>query len=212
VEGNADGEFLGDLLRPWLEYPRRYSRIFREEGRPANFIVGAIDTLVRKTNQLVGPFLGSHEAGDVRQADKVDPALQAQVIRINGEGYERTISPQLLETHASRLGEYVDRLASQGCICVLYEMPIDSSLVGLPVPAANRRAIQARFPKDKYHWLAFNPDHNYETVDGIHLSRAEADRVTESLVRQVNEITEENARTASGSRINERSRETTAKF
>jgi hypothetical protein len=212
VEGNADGEFLGDLFRPWLDFPRRYSRIFREEGRPTNFIVGVIDAIVHKTNTLAGRLFGSSDGGNTPPAGQVDPALQEQVMRIHGEGYERTISPQLLEEHASRLGEYIDRLASQGCICVLYEMPIDSSLVGLPVPTANRLAIQARFPRDKYHWLTFNQDRNYETLDGIHLSRAEADRVTESLVRQVNAITEENTRTASGSRANEPSKGTVTKF
>ena len=51
-----------------------------------------------------------------------------------------------------------------------------------------RNAVEARFPKDKYHWLEFPRDHNYDTYDGLHVSQAEADRLAQALVRQVNQI------------------------
>lgn len=199
VEGEPDGKFVGDLFKPWLEVPRQFSRIFREEGRPTNFVVAIVDAVVRRVDKGINRLLGIKQGAAAAQPGQVDPAVQAQLMRGNKEGFERAVAEDVLEKQANRLGAYVDRLASQGCMCVFYEMPIDSTLTGLPVPKANRRALQARFPRDKYHWITFSQDHSYETVDGIHLSQQEADRVTEALVRQVDRITEEKSRTASDS-------------
>ena len=48
--------------------------------------------------------------------------------------------------------------------------------------------MNERFPHEKYHWLSFEHDHNYKTRDGVHLVRTEADRLTEAIVNQVNQI------------------------
>jgi len=98
------------------------------------------------------------------------------------------VVPGGLPGKANQLGNYVDALTRDGSICILYEMPIDSSLSGLPSPVAVRNAVETRFPKNKYHWLELPRDHNYDTYDGYHVSQAEADRLTEALVRQVYEI------------------------
>jgi hypothetical protein len=100
------------------------------------------------------------------------------------------VAPSNLPNQARRLGDYVDALTRDGSICVLFEMPIDSSLSGLPAPVAVRKATEARFPKNKYHWLEFARDHNYDTYDGLHVTRAEADHLTEALVRQVGQISQ----------------------
>ena len=98
------------------------------------------------------------------------------------------VVPAGLPGKANQLGDYVDALMRDGSICIFYEMPIDSSLSSLPSPVAVRNALETRFPKNKYHWLEFHRDHNYDTYDGYHVSQAEADRLTEALVRQVYQI------------------------
>jgi hypothetical protein len=99
-------------------------------------------------------------------------------------------APPDLADRASRLGNYVDALTRDGSICVLYEMPINSSLSDRPSPVAVRKTVETEFPRDKYHWLEFARDHNYDTYDGLHVSQAEADRLTETLVRQVEQISQ----------------------
>lgn len=44
----ADWEFLHDLFSPWLSALRRSSPVFREEGRPANFLTGIAAACVAK--------------------------------------------------------------------------------------------------------------------------------------------------------------------
>jgi hypothetical protein len=101
------------------------------------------------------------------------------------------VTPAGLPGKANQLGDCVDALTRDGSICILYEMPIDSSLCGLPSPVAVRKAVETRFPKNEYHWLEFPHDHNYDTYDGLHVSQAEADRLAQALVRQVNQIINE---------------------
>jgi hypothetical protein len=189
IEADADKQFLGDLFSPWLGPLRSISPIFREEGRPANFILGITDAVLHKGSGLVS-HISSRQKNAITAApvEKLDPALLTQVMRTEAESYSRMLPPDLLERHATHLGETVDRLTAEGCVCILFEMPIDPSLANLPLPAATRRAVEKRLPGDRYHWLAFDKNHDYETVDGVHLTRGAADQLTEVLVRQANEI------------------------
>jgi len=185
---DTDPELLHDLFTPWRRTLRDYSPIFREVGRPANFVNGIGELLVRKSCHLGSRLVGHAPAQDLSAASSaLNPALFSRLYRMFHDEY-LAVAPPNLSRQASRLAEFVDALTRDGSVCVFYEMPIDSSLAGLPSPIAVRTAMEARFPKTKYHWLEFPRDHKYDTHDGLHVSQAEADHLTESLVRQVAEI------------------------
>ena len=182
-----DRELLRDLFTPWRMTLRNYSPVFREEGRPANFVNGVGEVFVRKICHWSSRRLGQRPAPDFPAGTSAEnPAFFSQLLRF----YDiyLAVPPQNLTEQAYRLGDYVDQLSRQGALCVFYEMPIDSSLSGLPSPAAVRKAVETRFPKNKYHWVEFPREHNYDTYDGLHVSQAEADQLTEALARQVNQI------------------------
>jgi hypothetical protein len=180
---DIDHELLHDLFSPWLSGLRSYSPIFKEEGRPANFVNGIVEAFVRKSCRWGARWSGRDKTESV---GGVNPELFSQLMRMYNEYF--ATAPAGLSDKAKKLGNYVDALTSNGCLCVLYEMPIDSSLANLQSPRAVREAAAARFPKTKYHWLEFAQDHRYETSDGIHLTQGEADRLTETMIRQVNQI------------------------
>jgi hypothetical protein len=185
---NVDNELLHDLFAPWRKKLRNYSPIFKEEGRPANFVNGVGEIFVRTICHWSSQLLGQAPAPDLSSGTSaLNPALFSRLVRMY---HDQALAgaPAGLPGQANRLGDYVDALTRDGSICILYEMPIDSSLSGLPAPVAVRNAVETRFPKDRYHWLEFPRDHNYDTYDGLHVSQAEADGLTEALVRQVNEI------------------------
>ena len=48
--------------------------------------------------------------------------------------------------------------------------------------------MHEQFPLQQYDWLSFDESHQYLTVDGVHLIRSEADQVTQTIVRQVDQI------------------------
>lgn len=183
VGWDVDHELVHDLSSPWLCCLRNYSPIFREEGRPANFVNGILEALVRHSCRWGTRWLGSDKTAPV---NGVNPELFAQLMRMFKD-YLATTPPGLNE-NVKKLGDYVDALTSSGSICVFYEMPVDSSLTDLQSPRAVREAAAVRFPRTKYHWLAFDQQHRYETSDGIHLTQIEADRITETMAHQVNQI------------------------
>ena len=188
---NVDNELLHDLFTPWRRKLRNYSPIFKEEGRPANFVNGVGEIFVRTICHWGSRLLGQAPAPDFPSGTSAqNPALFAQLVRMYRD-QALAVTPAGLRGKANQLGDYIDALAREGSICILYEMPIDSSLSGLPSPVAVRNAAETRFPKNKYHWLEFPRDHNYDTYDGLHVSQAEADRLAQALVRQVNQIAHE---------------------
>src|SRR5205085_8036698 len=46
---DSDKDLLHDLFNPWMAVLRRRSNIFREEGRPSNFVAGFADACVQKS-------------------------------------------------------------------------------------------------------------------------------------------------------------------
>jgi hypothetical protein len=181
--GDMDLELLHDLFSPWLTALRKYSPIFKEEGRPANFVNGILEAFVRHSCRWGARWSGRDKTDSV---SGVNPELFSQLMRMYKEYF--ATAPPGLSDKAKKLGNYVDALTGKGSLCVFYEMPIDSSLANLQSPRAVREALAARFPKTRYHWLAFDQSHHYETSDGIHLTQTEADRITETMVRQINQI------------------------
>lgn len=186
VAWDEDQYLLRDLFAAWRMKLRQYSPIFREQGRPANFVNGLGESLVRTICRRTSRWLGRPPAPDPSSA-AANPALFARLVRLYRDE-ALVVAPPNLTHKANRLGNYVDPMIRDGSICVFYEMPIDASLANLPSPVAVRTAVEARFPKDKYHWLSFPRDHNYDTYDGLHVSQAEANRLTEILVQQVKQI------------------------
>ena len=186
---DADKELLHDLFSPLLLALRRHSGIFREEGRPSNFIGGMAEAFVRRGCQITSRALYGNGAlvGSVA-TESLPPAVLSKLLRIEREDWDSKPPATLLTKQTNELGDYVDALGRDGSVCILFEMPVDASLFNLTSARLWRQAMNERFPHNKYHWLSFEPDHVYRTKDGIHLVPEEADRLTEVMVNQVNQI------------------------
>jgi hypothetical protein len=190
---DANQEILHDLFSPGLRQLRRYSEIFREQGRPSNFVAGIVEACVRKSCLWTSAIFSRGKSASIPSSATpgLHPALAAQLKRTEREEYDSKPSPAFLTKRTKQLADYVDLLSRNGSICILFEMPIDSSLSNLSGPRAWREAMKERFPEKQYHWLSFESNHNYQTSDGIHLVRAEADRLTEVMIDYVNNITQQ---------------------
>ena len=188
---DADPELLHDLFSPWLLQLRRLSPIFREEGRPANLVGGIAEACVRRGSQLGAWAFSGRKSGfkPSAPAGRLTPEAMSRVMRLNEQEWDHVPPPSLLAKQSAELGEYVDRLNRDGSKCVLFEMPMAPSLAKLAMPRMWRQAIGERFPRENYRWLIFEGDHIYETKDGVHLVRSEADNLTRTIVDQVNLIT-----------------------
>jgi hypothetical protein len=191
---DSDKELLHDLFSPGLYELRRHSAIFREEGRPANFVGGIAEACVRRTCEITAGILyGKKPQNAWARVENLPPELHEKLLRIEREGWDFKPPPEMQKKQTDQLGEYVDKLTRDGVLCVLFEMPLDSSLSNLNSPRLWRQAMNERFPREKYHWITFDRSRNYETRDGIHLVRAEADRITKIVIDYVNQVTNEPA-------------------
>lgn len=47
--------------------------------------------------------------------------------------------------------------------------------------------MEERFPKERYHWIPLDRTRNYQTSDGIHLVKADAEEMTAYLLREAGE-------------------------
>jgi hypothetical protein len=188
---DANGDILNDVFNPVMAPPRRHSPIFLEEARPSNFVAGIAEAFVRNGCKA-GSALAATGDGPTAEAKAgtqgLSPEMFEKILKHDREQMDLALPQGPLDARVKRIGEHVDFLRSKGCICILFEMPIHPSLTDLKIPATVRSAMQARFPRERYDWLAFDKSGTYQTSDGIHLRYEDAERLTGALVQQVGEI------------------------
>jgi hypothetical protein len=172
---DAEEDLLADVLSPWRMKLRETSPVFKEEGRPSEYGIGFLKAVVDKLGKLA-------PASAVTQTDGLDGEVFAGIMKANREHLSRSHPEAEMKARAERLGGYVDELMRAGTKCVLFEMPIDSTLRDLAEPAALRKAVKERFPNGKYTWLELEPRREWKTSDGIHLVPEEADQVITRMV------------------------------
>ncbi len=183
----ADQSMLDDVLSPWRRKLRDTSPVFKEEGRPSNFQVGFLNDLVGKACRAYGKITGAPKKPKAVE-HKIDPEVFADIMKVNREHLDRAPSDTALTEKVNRLGELIDHFTRAGTRCILFEMPIETSLMDLAEPMAVRKAMEKRFPPDKYHWFKFDYDHAWQTTDGVHLVKSETDRITEKMLLDAESI------------------------
>jgi len=179
-----DEPLLADVLSPWRRKLREISPIFREANRPSNFQIGLLDGVAGKLRKPQQPPAIQDATTPV--AKPIDSTLLKTMMEVHRGHLKKTPDPKILAVKIERLGALVDKSTLAGSKCVFFELPIHPSLAGLAQPVAIRNAMAARFPADKYHWVRFDPNPNYDTSDGIHLTRPVADEVTRKIIAEAN--------------------------
>lgn len=197
ILANQDEELLKDLFGPVAFPLRRGLSSLREEGRPSNYLAGALEATVRKMCRWCSRprAAGPAPTGAPAPEKPLDPKQFEQLLRIQNEAQEHAPPPELLHSQVNRLAEQVDAVSRQGVACVFVEMPNHPAIARLARPTAIRTAMEERFARTKYRWFPSEPS-QYATRDGIHLTRVDADRFSKAIVDYVNEMNREVTATA----------------
>jgi len=179
----ADRELVDNTLSTWRRSLRKHSPVFRESGRPSSFAIGLLHFQIRDAARAWDHWRAKNDAlpAEVRPDRTLTPRVFEQIMAENRHALRRSPAPDELRRSANRLVSLVNELTADGCRCLFFEMPIDSSLAHLPEPDAVRRVMHERFPESRFTWIEFPHDHPYRTVDGIHLTRPDADLVSREL-------------------------------
>ncbi len=179
---DTDKGLADDATSAWRRKLRDASPIFKEEGRPSNYQVGFLNAWVGRVCNGVSKVLDGGKKIEVVAEAPMDPSVLENVMKANRDMLGRQPSVEELAARTKRLGEIVDALTKSGTQCIFFEMPIHPSLVELAEPVSVRKAMMDRFPHDRYTWLNFGGSSGYQTSDGIHLVKADADEVSRKIV------------------------------
>ncbi|MES2657324.1 MAG: hypothetical protein V4689_01840 [Verrucomicrobiota bacterium] len=181
---DSDKQLADDVTSPWRRKLREASPVFKEEGRPSNFQVGFFNAWVGRVYNGVKKVLNGGKKAEPAVEKPMDASVFEDVMRANREFLGRPPKEGDLAARTKRLGDIVDELTKAGTKCVFFEMPVDPTLRELAEPVAVRTAMASRFPEDRYTWLRIDLGADYKTTDGVHLTRADADKATQIIAEK----------------------------
>ena len=172
----VDEELVEKATSGWKSVARQWSPAFRETGRPSGYGIGMARDVLKK---FAGAFPGD--------ADAVGSELFARETkdRIVAESEARLrVAParRALDDAVATLAASIARLEDAGCVCVLFEMPMDGRLKDLAEPSMLRTALEERFPRDKFRWFRPQAGAGWQTTDGVHLTARDASRMTRAML------------------------------
>lgn len=185
---DTDKGLADDATSPWRRRLRDVSPVFKEEGRPSNYQVGFLNAWVGRICHGVTKVLNGGKKSEPAADQPLDASVMENVMRANREHLGKRPLEADLAARTRRLGEIVDTLSKAGTKCVFFEMPIDPTLKDLAEPLSVRDAVASRFPRDRYNWLPIDLGAGYQTSDGIHLVKADADKVTLQIVEKAQSL------------------------
>jgi hypothetical protein len=147
---------------------------FLRKNQPGKLVKTIAGNLFRKQNS---------KTSKPENAMFDDEAL-ARFIRIYNDDPET----EKFENMLLKMEKHVNEIYAQGCRIVLFEMPIHQSLYHSKLFKYQRMRLKEVFDNEKYQWISGEETHDYETVDGIHLTTEGITRYTKNLLQEVKTV------------------------
>lgn len=98
----------------------------------------------------------------------------------------------LLKSKLNHTENLITEFAAKGCQIIFYEMPMDSSLTNQPVINYQRNFFKALATKNNYSFIEVDTSKAYQTGDGVHLLRKDADIYLEYFRKELEKIAVKN--------------------
>jgi hypothetical protein len=150
----------------------------------ANLIAGKVgDKLLAKSIGFFSRVVPAPSAPAALEG-RADPF--ALMLAEQSAVYSQAPSADALSRKVEALRTKVRALQGLGIQCVFVEMPVDRSLMNLPLATAVRTACMESFPPDQFGWVRPSSLRQYKTGDGLHLIGEEA----RSYAAEVRRVTE----------------------
>lgn len=161
----ANLEFKNTLNNPVLYLPRKAIVALREDKQPIAVIGKIIADLKSK-------FTNSKQSENSEK--EIDDKLFDKLLQNQIKEYFVTPDSMVVENSFTQLHDYIWFLQNKGVKIVFFEMPTNKRLEQLSRAITIRDKFYQQFPQSKYSYIALNPDFNFKTTDGVHLSKEEA--------------------------------------
>jgi hypothetical protein len=171
---NSDTVFDNGILRPWLLAARRWMISLRDFARP----VTLVKTYLKDCTDRTWAFLVGHSPTDMQSAASKANAnvIFDQLLADQKSHHAAPLSKGAQASLIRELSVDIAALEERGIRVVFFEMPMNPALCEMPLETSIRNLIRTQFPAEPYFRIG---DCNaVTTVDGLHLSRPEAEPVT----------------------------------
>ena len=170
-----DMEFTTSLFSPYTYYSQSYLPALRTGKEPLAIVIETAQKIVKgKPDENNKRNKGKNPSQDISASDP----LFKKVLAGHISNYSNKPDSIRLHNSMEKLKELVEMLRERNVNVVFFEMPVDSSLCGLPLFSALRETIHQTFPKNEYHYIEQPACGNYITTDGLHLPSLDAIKYT----------------------------------
>lgn len=163
----SDGDPLFDVLYNPVLYPLRSVFPAMRDGK---------QPMLSVSSNL--EYLAVEKVIDEKDRDKYTAIFQRLVEPTPGvgifSGFTEEISSSNMDEIVKELDEAIADLRRHGTEVVFFEMPVYKTLYHSPFVGSIRKAFNERFPADKYIHFPSPGYDEYQTLDGLHLSKQEA--------------------------------------
>ncbi|WP_221392576.1 hypothetical protein [Dyadobacter sp. NIV53] len=172
-----DLEFTSSLFSPYTYYSQAYLPALRTGKEPLALVVETAQEIIKGGSDKKSIT----EKKTIRDSSQIVLAgnpLFKKVLAGHISNYSN--KPDSIRLHKSmeKLKQLVESLKARNVNVVFFEMPVDSSLCGLPLFKVLRETVHQTFPKSKYPYIDQPACGEYITTDGLHLPRLDAIRYT----------------------------------
>ena len=161
----SSADFLEPLFNPVNYQLKKYLTAFRSDKQPVALATSGIIEAIKNLKNY-------NRVTKLPDAIEKAPFQQWMFETYLKEGY--TLPDSLgIWRELARLKAQIVALEKQGVKVVFVEIPINAKLVNSPRQKYTRQQFRRAFPPDRYQYV---PDKvwNFQTTDGIHFSKAEA--------------------------------------
>ena len=153
----SDKELVTRIFEKQWRKLRQVAPSFLKKNRPDSLIKSA----VRQLSNARRPEITSPDFGRLN-AEELD-----RFYRIYNEQIDTHHFGYILE----ELEKHLEYIRAQGCQIVFFEMPVHKDLYHSKLLEYQRSTLKALFNDKNYHWIESGQLHDYQTIDGIHLTK-----------------------------------------
>jgi len=108
------------------------------------------------------------------------------LLALQDANYRQTPDAADLSANLEQLRILVRSLETKGVTVVFFELPVDPSLVNLPLATVIRHHVQTIFPVSQYCWIDWPIDGGFRNTDGVHLIETSAYNVAATFEARLN--------------------------
>ncbi|MCF0060491.1 hypothetical protein MUK70_14700 [Dyadobacter chenwenxiniae] len=169
ISKGSDKELITTVFEKQWRKLRHVAPCFLKKNRPDSLIKSAVKHLsISKRPETANPDFGRLNTEELDRFYRI---------------YNESIDTHHFENILEELEKHVNYISAQGCQIVFFEMPVHKDLYHSKLLEYQRNTLKAVFNNQNYHWIESGQLHDYQTIDGIHLTKESMYRYAHFLIQ-----------------------------